>query len=237
MKTSNKILLIFFVMATLLVTVVHVALYAKYKRGDYVSFDKIWEGRFEEHALPKVKYVSITGLNRCNILPAAESKIKIFKMKDTRLSYRISNDTLVIDGDSLVGKQGYENGIRNYQTINLYLPGNEAINVLYTGLFVNGSSDTTSAPSWQINLLNKSRLTADDFNNKKTFFNHLQINANRSTVTFNEETFINELSIQGSAAIITNHSSGIKQLHMSVDSTSTVILQGKSVNDIKFTKE
>src|SRR5438067_13892015 len=100
MKTSNKILLIFLGMAILMITAVHLTLYAKYKKGEVSSFEDVRDGRFEEHALPKIKYVSVIGFRRCNIIPAAEPKIKIFKMRDTRLAYKVVNDTLVVTGDS-----------------------------------------------------------------------------------------------------------------------------------------
>lgn len=234
MKTSNKILLMFFITATLLITAVHAVIFAKYKNGDYVSFEKISEGRFEEHPLPKVKYVSITGLQRCNIIPAAEPKIKIFKMEGTRFLYKVLNDTLLITGDSLLSQQDFERS-RNYQTINVYLPGNESINAWYSGLFINGGADSMLAPSWQINLFNASNLSAGDFNNKKAFFNRLQVNANSSSVTFNDESEINELLIQGTSAMITNQKAGIKNMQTSLDDNSTMVLQGKGANNLKFT--
>jgi hypothetical protein len=237
MKTSNKILLIYFLMALLIMTAVHLTLYAKYKRGEIVPFERIREGRFEEHALPKVKYVSVTGFQRCNILPAAEPKIRIFKMRETRLKYSIVNDTLVITGDSSLAKQDFEQSPRNFQTINLYLPGTEEINAFYTSLFLNGGADSTSAPSWSINLSNGSALTTGDFNNKKAFFNRLQVNANTSNVTFNNESVINELNVHASGSLINNQKADVKHLQLQMDDNSTIMLQGKNLKDINISKQ
>lgn len=237
MRTSNKILVIYFLMAILIMTAVHLTLYAKYKRGEYVPFEQVREGGFEAHTLPKVNYVSITGLQHCNIFPAAEPKIKIFKMQGTRMKYSIVNDTLVITGDSLLTNQDFERSRRNFQRINLYLPGTEEISAFNTDLFLNGGADTTSAPSWSVNLSNRSALTTGDFNNKKAFFNRLQVNANASNVMFNDESVINELSVHASGSIINNQKAEVKHLQLKMDDNSTIVLQGKSINDINVSKE
>lgn len=233
MKTSNKILLLFFVAAIFMITAVHLTLYAKYKKGEVSSFEEMREGRFEDHPLPAVKYVSVTGFRRCNIIPAAELKIRIFN-KSSRLSYKVVNDTLVITGDSTVSD--YEHQFLSRQAIHLYLPGMEQINAFHTELFLIGATDSVAAPSWKINL-SKSGFTTGDFNNKNTFFNQILIKANDSYLTLNRSAVINELNIQTNNSTVNNQNAGIKHLQLSVDDNSTIVLKGKNIKDISVNKQ
>src|SRR5438046_6767844 len=102
MKTSNKILLTSFIMVVFLLLTLHVVIYAKYKRGDTVSFEEIRNGRLEEHALPGFKYVSVKGRFTCRIIPSDTAKVQILKWGEARVTYNIVQDTLFINGDSLV---------------------------------------------------------------------------------------------------------------------------------------
>lgn len=237
MKTSNKILLIYFLFALLGITAVHVTLYAKYNRGEYVSFDKIREERMEEIALPNIKYVSVTGLQRCNILPATSPKMKRYIMPGSRMKYSIVNDTLIITGDSVLTKQELVDGRRGYQTMNLYLPGTPAINAVYTELFINGAPDTTSAQSYVVNLSNQSILNTGDMDFKKVFFKGLQVNASNSFVTFYYGTVINELSLQTTNAKVTNQNGDIKHIQLHMDDQSTITLHGNNLKDVQVVKE
>lgn len=238
MKTSNKIILAYFLFALLGVTAVHVTLYAKYKRGEFVPFDKVREDRMEEIALPGIKYVTVTGLQRCNILPATEPKMKMQKMSGGRLKYTIVKDTLIIIGDTVLTQENMYDGRRGYQTVHLYLPGTPTINAVYTDLFLNGAPDTTSAQSYVVNLSNQSVLNTGDMNFKKAFFKGLQVSDNGSIVKFNYGTVMNELNLQAeNRAKITNENADIKHIQLQMDDQSTIILQGKNLKDINVVKE
>jgi len=236
MKTSNKILIIFFVAALLMMTAVHLTLYAKYKRGEYSSFEKMKEGRFEEHALPTVRYVSVTGFRSCNVYRAATPKIRIFKMRDSRLAYKVVNDTLVITSDSSQTEEDMVQGKTSAQTINLYLPETEELSAYHTELFLNGGTDSVTAPSWTINISKGTGLYTS-WDNKKAVFNHLQIKENGSHVIFNRGTVINELNIQTNQSAFNDQSADIKHLQLSVDDNSIIILQGKNMQNINILKK
>jgi len=236
MKTSNKILLTFFVAAILMMTAVHLTLYAKYKRGDVSLFQEIKEERFEDHPLPAVKYVSVTGLMLCKIIPSAEPKIGIAKNKGSRLKYTVVNDTLVITGDSTATMRDFEHDHRTYESINLYLPGVETVNAFYTGLLLHGGADSTKAVSCSVNLSNKSRLTVGTWGNKPDFFNQVQIKAASSNVDFSSSAVIDQLNLQADESQVENHAS-IKHLQLQMDEQSTIILRGNSLKDINVLKK
>jgi hypothetical protein len=233
MKTSNKILLIFFVAALLMMTAVHLTLYAKYKNGEVSSFEEIRGGRFEDHLLPAVKYVSVTGFRICNIIPATETKIRIFN-KSTQLSYKIVNDTLIVTGDSTV--RDFEHHFLGPQTVNLYLPGEEKVNAFYTGLTLNGAADSTSAVSCSVNISNRSNLTVGVWGGKAGFFNHLQVNVVSSHADFTDKAVINELNLQAAKSGIDNRAS-IKNLQLQMDDQSTIVLRGNILKAIDVLKK
>jgi len=235
MKTSNKILLIFFVAALLMMTAIHLTLYAKYKRGEVSSFQDIREGRFEEHPLPAIKYVSVTGLRRCNILPSTESKIRIFRMKESRLKYTILNDTLFITGDSTYTMQDFEHGYAVNRTVNLYLPGVERVDAFYTGLSLSGGTDSMTAVSCSVNLSKRSDLNVGEWG-KPNFFNHLQVKADGSSASLADKTIINELNLQADKSQIDNRAE-IKHLQLQMDDQSTIVLRGNTLKDINVIKK
>jgi hypothetical protein len=238
MKKSNKILLTYFLLGLFAVTAVHVTLYAKYKRGDYVPFDKAEDKRMEVIALPNIKYVSVTGLQRCNIFPATEPKMKRFRMPGSRMKYTIIKDTLIITADSGLTQQDMFDGRRGHQTVNLYLPGTPTINVIYSDLILIGAPDSTSAQSYVINLSNLSVLSAGDWGLKKGFLKELQVNANGSFATFYYQTVIKELKLQAeNHAKITNENADIKHLQLQTDDESTITLKGSNVKDLQVVKE
>jgi|RhiMetdeSRZDD1v2_1073273.scaffolds.fasta_scaffold02711_6 hypothetical protein len=237
MKKSNKILLTYFLFALLAVTAVHVTLYAKYKRGEYVSFDKVREQRMDEIALPVVKYVWLTGLQRCTILPATSTKMKVVKLPGSRMKYNVVNDTLFITGDSVLTNQNMNEGRRGYQAVNLYLPGTMTINTLFTDLFLNGAPDSTSAQSYVINLYGKSSLNTGDMGNKNVYLNGLRVNAVGSTVTFDKETIIKDLYLQPSICTIYTKTAHIKHFQLKTDSTSTFTFGGNNFKEIEIVKE
>lgn len=238
MKKSNKILLTYFVFALLAITAVHVTLYAKYKRGEFVSFDKMREKSMEEIALPVIKYVMVTGVQECKILPATESKMKLSKISGSRLKYSIVKDTLIIVGDSVLTQENMYDGRRGHQTVNLYLPGTPTINAAYSDLFINGVPDTTSAQSYVINLSSLSVLNVGDWGSKKGFLKGLQVNANGSFVTFYYGTVINELNLHvENRAKITNENADIKHLQLQIDDESIITLKGNNVKDLQAVKE
>jgi hypothetical protein len=234
MKTSNKIILSFFVAALLIMTGVYATLYTKYKRGEYIAFDKVWEGQYDEHTLPPVKYVSITGVNLCSIHIATAPKIRLENSRPTNMAYKIVNDTLIVMGDSTLSKQDYERRERGNRKVTLYLTGKEVVNAFESNLSVKGTPDAASAPSLMANLYSHSELATGEYDNARRFFGSLQVTADNSAIRFRAGCVIDNLNIQSSNSTITNEKADIKQLQLAIDSNSTVILMGKNLKNAKI---
>jgi hypothetical protein len=99
MKTSNKILLGIFLATLLLTTTINLIVYAKYKRGDYVPFERA-EERLTSVNLPAAKYVSITALCRVELSNSTTPGFEVHKGQEKGITYRMVGDTLVILGNT-----------------------------------------------------------------------------------------------------------------------------------------
>ena len=122
MKTSNKILLSTFLAVILIIVSVHVAIYAKYKSGNYTLVtDDMWPTNMITYSLNDVKYVSVDNLENLVIRQGDSSKLrydKPIKGDENILSVTRKNDTLFLSGKSATDING-----RWYRTINLSLAG------------------------------------------------------------------------------------------------------------------
>ncbi len=122
MKTSNKILLSTFFVGLLILISVHVALYAKFKKGDYTLVsDDMWPTNMITYSLEDVKYVSVDNLENLVIRQGDSSKLRYDKPiegDENMLSVTKKNDTLFLHGKGTSNKDG-----RWYRATSLSLAG------------------------------------------------------------------------------------------------------------------
>jgi hypothetical protein len=233
MKTSNKILLGVLLAFMLILTGIHLALFAKYKSGDFASANQIPDD-MDRHSLPDIKYVSITGLVNCYLIPAEKPAIEINKDKGSRISYKVVGDTLVVTGDSAATKEDYERGVRNHQLVNLKLPSTEQVKLTYGSLFLLGGDDSVHAPSFSIELTTHAHLGIIQREpvTTKTFFNRLDLVTNKSTVELDDNTMINELNVRSVSSNLIYKQASIKNMTMDADSNTAVTLSGKNLKSL-----
>jgi hypothetical protein len=231
MKTSNKLLLGIFITIILLTTAVQLMVYAKYKRGDYVKFDRDNFSSFTKVDIPAVRFISISGMGNISIMPGDASKLEIQKENVSPLTYRVVNDTLIIIGDTTRTIGDQERGNRNYNNVKVYLPATVQVNATNSNLRIGGAADSTSAPSYTVKLDKDSHLFIN--NNAAVYFNQLNISSDQSKVDLNDHAFINGLNIQLSNSNLDDKEAVIRNLTMDADSKSTVTLSGKNIKALK----
>jgi hypothetical protein len=234
MKTSNKILLGVLLAFMLILTSLHLALFAKYKSGDFASAEQIPDN-MDRHSLPAIKYVSITGLVNCYLISHAEKpSIEINKEGKSRIAYKVVGDTLVVTGDSAATKEDYERGLRNHQLVNLKLPATEQVKLTYGSLFILGGDDSAQAPSYSIELVTNAHLgiIQREPATTKAFFNRLNLVTNKSNVELDDKTMINELNVRSVASNLIYKQASIKHMTMDVDSNTAVTLSGKNLKSL-----
>lgn len=216
----------------LILTGLHLALYAKYKSGDFVTVNS---NDKERHTLPDIKYVSVTGLVNCYLL-SHESipAIEINKEKGSRISYKVVNDTLFVTGDSTATIEALEQGARNHQLVNLILPAATQIKLAYSTMWLSGSFDSAHAPSYSIELVTQAHIGIMEHEPgiSNVFFDSLNLVTNRSTVELNKRPMIGELHVQSFASHIICQQASIRQMTMDFDSTSTVFMQETNLKNL-----
>ena len=235
MRTSNKILLGGFVAMILIITSIHVVLYAKIKNGDLITFREI-EDAGERIVLGNVKYVSITGFVECRIVPGDTAAIEVGRNWLKSFKYRVVGDSLFVEGG--LREAEYVMGSRVDAPITLYLPPVESITANYSKVFLRGAEDSTNAISRTI-LINNSELnvTATTRELKPAYWKSLQVNALNSQTIFTEGAVVNELSVNLlSKSSLTDAGADLQHFSLQVDSTSTVSLRKKSLQNIKLVK-
>ena len=114
MKTSNKLLLGIFCTIILLTTAVQLMVYAKYKRGEYIKFNRETFTPLTSVEIPAVRFISIKGLGNCGIMHSDKPKLEIQKKFVNPFTYRVVKDTLFIIGDTSHTIDELEQGTRNY---------------------------------------------------------------------------------------------------------------------------
>lgn len=234
MKTSNKLLLGIFLMIIILVTTVQLMVYAKYKRGEYVQFQREQYSPMTSVEIPAVRFVSIKGLGNCVFMGADKPKLEIQKGNTGGLAYRVVNDTLYIVGDPANTRDDLQRGSRNNNLVNVYLPGAVPIRAADCSVRVGGAADSASAPSYNVKLENESYFSIKRGHNKSTvYFNQLTIHSEGSNIELDNHVFINDLDLQLIRSKIEDKEAGIRMLTMDVDSNSTVTLSGKNIKALK----
>lgn len=236
MRTSNKILLGGFVATILIITGIHAVLYAKIKSGDLVSYDDERLRETRHVVAGNIKHVNITGLEGFLIAPGDTAIMQLDSNLLKRLGYRVSGDTLTIDAGFT--NLDYQHGVKGYLPLGLELPENVTITTNYCRWILRGATDSTTAISRNIHLINSElNVTYSDRETKTDYWKSLQVNTLHSHAMFGEGTIVHELTvILGAESNLTDGGADLQHFSLQVDSTSTVSLRKKSLNNIKLVK-
>ena len=231
MKTSNKLLLGIFITIILLTTAVQLVVYAKYKRGEYVKFNREDFNKLTSVEIPTVRFISIKELGNCGIMYGDKPTLELQKEHVGPLTYSVVNDTLFIIGDTTHSIDDPERGNRNYNHVNVYLPATVQINASNSDLRVGGAADSTHAPSYAVKLEKDSHFFIN--NDAAVYFNQLNISSDHSRIELNDHAFINGLHVQLIKSEINDKEAVIRNLTIDADSKSTVTLSGNNIKALK----
>jgi len=235
MKTSNKLLLGIFLMIIILVTTIQLVVYAKYKRGEYVQFKREQYSPMTSMEIPAVRYVSITGLGGCEIISSDTAKLEIQDYKNSRVAYKMVNDTLIIYDNGEYNSDQIKDGARNQHLVKVYLPANVQINALYANLRIEGNGDSAQAPSYTLHLGKNSYLGIlnHDRENVNLYYNQLHINSESSNISLDDHIIIKDLNIKLVDSRFEDKEAVIRNMAMDADNQSTVTLSGTNIKALK----
>lgn len=233
MKTSNKILLGIFLTFILLSTTVNLIVLAKYKRGEYSAFRRDEYNIMTSYAVPATKFVSLTAVGNCILQVSDKPRYEVRADKVNLVSYRVVNDTLIINGDSTLTRQELDRGISNNRELKLYLPAGVHIHMANSGLAVNGGIDSAHAPSYSIDLTKKSYFYIRERKKEPEFFNQLLLTGDESNIALEDHVVVNELNLKVIECNIDSKKATIKNMTLDMDKKSTITFSGNSINALK----
>lgn len=234
MKTSNKILLGIFLTILLLTTTVQLMVYAKYKRGDYVAFQREKFITVASVKLPATRFVSVKNLGTCVLINSDTSRFETDEDKAGAISFRVANDTLIINGDTTLTADQLQHGERNFHLIKIYIPASVPVNAASCNLFIDGSVDSAHAPAYNIHLSKKSELNIRQSRRGKfNYIGQLLINSDDSYINFDHILDIKELNLTLALSRLAYTQATFRKLTLNTDNASTITLSGQNLNALK----
>ncbi len=236
MRTSNKIILGIFLTPLLILTMIHLTLFAKYKSGNYIAMKTVTEDRFERLALTHIISVSVYGLNNFTVIPSDTTKLEIEK-DHNRLSYVVNGDSLVVRGDTANAAQNKSN--RNYQAVNIYLAPGTAIKASNSAVLLRGSKDSLKAWSYSIALNSSSSFSIGEHaGSEPVYINELAIAATGgSNIELTGSSRINTLQLHLQNTEFTDNGASVNHLSIIADKKSVVVLTGDNLARVNLVKQ
>ncbi|MDR3713593.1 MAG: hypothetical protein P4L51_12300 [Puia sp.] len=128
MKTSNKLILFFFISAVAIFGAIHLALFANYRKGAIHTRKEIEQARLTRFPMQTPKWLSLKGHLHVTIIPSDSFYIELNKDFEG-VGYSQEGDSLVITG-ILRGDRnphGSWNEYWNLPPVNVYSPGLDGI--------------------------------------------------------------------------------------------------------------
>jgi hypothetical protein len=221
MKKSNKLLLAIILTAVLLLTAVHVALYAKYTRGDYT----LYSGEDAmvpvlAQSFPHARFVAVRNLDNVAVTFGDTLKLESGNndWKKT-FSFAHTGDTLFVRGQDTIGSPR-----RNYTDLRLYLPSDARLAAFNTSLSVRNKDGAMAAA---LNLsLDNSNATLNGEGNA-AIFGTVNITAIKNSTVELQSTTIKSLQASLSESALNDMAGTIDTLTVAADNTSRISLQSK----------
>ena len=232
MKTSNKILLGTFLTAILIIVSVHVALFAKYKKGQYTLItDDMWPTNMITESLHDVKYVSINNVENVIVRPADTNKLQYDKPEngdENILEITRRADTLFLSGKSIRRPHG-----RWYRTTNLLLADPLSVKVINSQLHLLRTPSKSDFKSMNI-LLDHSFLEVNNDQTKELHLESLKIDgvADSRISLRNVHTKLLDVTLKDS--FLEETKLNADSIRVTTDTLSRLQLSGKNLSKTKI---
>lgn len=216
MKKSNKILLGGLLTLLLIFAAIHIALYAKYQRGDYTTYNAEDDlARLTMQPFPNILFVSLRNVPGATVKFSEVAQVEKGEKDD--IQYKRNGDTLQITGNT--NQQAFR------RPVTIYLPYNSTLLLQNSSLsFAYGKKRIQNNP---VIYLQKSHVTFHTEESPQSF-GHLRFFASDSSlVLFRGNTQVDHLDIQLSHSSLEAGESDFKQVSIVTDSLSHISLPSK----------
>jgi hypothetical protein len=246
MRTSNKILLSVFLAAVLVIAGIHIALYAKLKRGDFIAAKEIWKMDYTRHELSRVNYIVATGMDNITLIPSDTCWLEIEKNNSSRFSsrirYQVKGDSLILIGDTTIIKGDGSSQVRKSWTkLNIYLPYATTIKGDNTEFTLKGAADSSKAPSYDITLDHegKIRFAENEWKDSSSrFFKIVNLHADHSSgIELANYAVVDEMNLVLMTSSFEDKNAVINAGSIQADKKSTLALNGDNLQKLRQRKE
>jgi hypothetical protein len=227
MKKSNLLLLNGFIAIIVLVTAIHLKLYATYKKGDYtVHKREDFFKSYPKQQFSHVKFVVLQNIPSASVRFADTAQVE--KSENSGIQYIQTGDTLVVSGRNTAEMEGGQ-----FFQIIIDLPLNVSLSAINSTLSFSGREKVVGNDP--VIHLQNSRLIFSG-QNQALQFGHMKIVASDSSmVAFQHNTEVDTLEVQLSNSTIAYGEGKIGQLSIITDSMSTISLPYKHLLKAKIT--
>jgi hypothetical protein len=225
MKKSNKLLLGGFSAGILFITAMHLTIYAKYKSGDYSTFNIEDElGSYAMQSFPHILFVSVRNVPDATVKFGDVAQVQ---KDEEAIQYVQKGDTLLITGSDST----HQKNIR--QPVIFNVPYNAILSVFNSSLSFKAGKKT--AENNPVIYLQKSQcLFSEDSDLLQ--FGHMKVMASDSSgVAFHGNTQVNDLDVQLSNSSMEYMDGNLGQLSILTDPVSRISLQSKHLAKTKVT--
>jgi hypothetical protein len=226
MKKSNKLLLGGLLTLIFLIAGIHIALYAKYKNGNYTIYNPEEKlGQHPAQSFPGVSFVTIRDIRGANIQFGDIAEVE--KGKEDLAQYVQKGDSLIITGNDA---GDLLNGSRR---LNLILPNNVTLSA-FDSFITFEKSKKSGEINPVIYLENSHALFLET--KKPLLLGHVKLIASRNSMAaFHGQTQVNQLDVQLSNSALEYNEGDAGQLSIVTDSVSRISLQSKNLLKAKIT--
>jgi hypothetical protein len=232
MKTSNKILLATFLTVLLIMVSVHVALFAKYKKGDFTAVnDDMWPMNMLSQSLTGINYVSVDNVENLTIEAGDSSKFQYDKPNEgdeNILFVTRKADTLFV-----VGKSTKNNIGRWYRRANLSISGLLPVHVKNSQLRINRSKSNQSL-AMDISL-DEAFMEVNNDSQETLSFSTIKLNAVRGSRINFFNANINSLDVSLHNSFLEETTLNADSIKINTDAASKIQLSGKNLQKAKIT--
>jgi hypothetical protein len=217
MKKSNLLLLVGFLTIVVLISAIHITLYAKYKAGNYTIYNEEEELAAEAmQTFPNIAFVSVQNVPIVNV--KFSDVAKVGKADNEDLQYTRTGDTLVI---------GVKVGVdRDHIDLHeIHVPNNVTLSAFNSTLsFIPGKKITGSN---SVIYLKKSRVFFTSAEGPFQLGNIKIVATDSSSAFFRDNTQVNQLDVQLTQSAIEYKDGDFGQMSIVTDSLSRISLQSK----------
>jgi hypothetical protein len=223
MKKSNKLLLGGFLTGLFLISAIHIALYAKYKNGNYTVYSADHMRANSMQLFPNILFVSLHNLPEATVRFSDVAGVD--KTEAEGLQYVQKGDTLQIWG------KGKEHG-EIWDPIAFDLPYNATLSLHNSFITFRQGKKENNNP---VIYLRKSQAFFMGVHNPFRLGNVKIIAADSSMAVFNGNNQVNSLDVQLTNSSIDYNEGNVGQLSILTDSASRIGLQYRHLLKAKIT--